>query len=92
MSLLGADTGSEYSTISSSTGYYVFPSVRPGSYDITVALAGFKTAALHGVAVSVGEHTAQDITLAVGTASETVSVAADDQTLEAEISAVDAAI
>jgi len=44
VSIRGTDTGTAYSTVSSSTGYYVFPSVRPGNYDITVAASGFKTA------------------------------------------------
>jgi hypothetical protein len=85
-------TGTTYSTVSSSTGYYVFPSVRTGKYDITTAAPGFKTSIHRGVVVSVGEHTAQDITLAVGAATETVSVAAGAQALESDTSEVDDAI
>jgi hypothetical protein len=92
VSLLGTATGTAYSTVSSSTGYYVFPSVRPGSYDITVAATGFKTAVHLGVIVAVGVGTAQDIKLAVGGASETVSVTSGGQSLESETSEVDDSI
>ena len=85
-------TGTAYSTVSSSTGYYVFSSVRPGSYNVTVTATGFKTAIHRGVVVSVGIHTAQDITLALGSATETVSVTAGAQALESETSEVDTAI
>jgi hypothetical protein len=92
VSISGVDTGTAYSTLSSSTGYYTFPSVHTGRYDLSVAAAGFKTAVRHGVVVSVGANTAQDITLAIGAASETVSVAADAQTLEADTSTIDDSI
>ena len=39
----GTDTGTTYSTVSSSAGYYVFPSVRTGSYEVRVSAGGFKT-------------------------------------------------
>jgi len=82
VNLRGTETGTAYLAVSSSTGYYVFPSVRPGSYEISVVASGFKTEVQRGVVVSVGEHSAHDITLAVGAATETVSVAAGAQTLE----------
>lgn len=79
-------TGTDYSTVSSATGYYVFPSVRTGVYNVTAAAAGFKTAVHSGVVVSVGVHTSQDITLAIGEATETISVTAGGQALETESS------
>ena len=85
-------TGTDYSTVSSATGYYVFPSVRPGVYNVTAAAPGFKTAVHSGVVVSVGVHTSQDITLAVGEATETISVTAGGHALEADTSEVDASI
>ena len=84
VSIRGTNTGSVYSTVSSSTGYYVFPSVRPGNYDITVTAAGFKTEVHQGVIVAVGASTAQDITLAVGSTSETINVVASAQSLRSE--------
>jgi hypothetical protein len=88
----GTATGTAYSTVSSSTGYYVFPSVRTGSYDITVVAAGFKTAVVHGAVVSVGANTAIDVKLTVGAVTEAVTVTASAQTLEADTSDVGTAI
>jgi hypothetical protein len=87
-----AETGTTYSAVSSATGYYVFPTVRTGAYDITVAAAGFKSTVSHGVVVTVGTRTGQDITLSVGSAEETVSVDAGAQTLESDTSSIDASI
>ena len=88
VSIRGTDTGTTYSTVSSSTGYFVFPSVRPGSYDITVAANGFKTAIHKGVVVAVGTTSSQDIVLAVGSSMEAVTVTASVQTLDTETSDV----
>ncbi len=86
-------TGTTYKTISSGTGYYVFPSVRSGSYEMTAEpSAGFKTAIYSGVVVTVASHVGQDITLTVGAASETVTVTAETLGLETESSEVDAEI
>ncbi|MGB8010615.1 MAG: carboxypeptidase regulatory-like domain-containing protein [Terriglobales bacterium] len=86
-------TGTTYKTISSGTGYYVFPSVRTGTYELRAEpSAGFKTAVYSGVVVTVASHIGRDIALVVGTVSETVAVTADVLTLETESSEVDASI
>jgi hypothetical protein len=92
VSLRGTDTGSVYTTVSSSTGYYVFPSVRTGSYDITVVATGFKTAVHQGVIVAVGTSSAVDIALVVGTTSETISVTSNTQTLDSDTSDIGVSI
>ncbi|MDR3736997.1 MAG: carboxypeptidase-like regulatory domain-containing protein [Acidobacteriaceae bacterium] len=92
VSVRGVDTGSTYAAISSASGYYVFPTLRTGTYDITVAAPGFKSTIKRGVVVAVGARSAQDVTLAVGTASETISVDAGAQTLEADSSTIDASV
>ena len=88
VSLRGTDTGTAYSTISSSTGYYVFPSVRTGIYDITVAATGFKTAIHKGVVVAIGTTSSQDVVLAIGETNEMVTVSAGAETLATETSDV----
>ena len=67
-------TGTTYSTTSNNTGNYSFPSVRTGTYEIKVSVTGFKNAVYTGVTVSVGSSSTQDIALAVGSATEVVSV------------------
>src|SRR6202034_2023881 len=58
-------TGTRYSTVSSNTGYYVFPSARTGAYELSVNAAGFKTEVYNGVVVAVGVTTSRDVTLSV---------------------------
>jgi len=86
-------TGTTYKTVSSATGYYVFPSVRTGTYEVRAEpSASFKTALYSGVVVTIASHVAQDITLAMGAVTETVTVTANNLTLETETSEVDASI
>ncbi len=85
-------TGTTYSTVSSNTGYYVFPSLRTGIYQVKVSAPGFKKAVYSGITIAVGSHAALDISLAVGTATESVNVIAGGMSLETESSDVDASI
>ena len=85
-------TGTTYSTTTSTTGYYSFPSVRPGTYQLKVSATGFKNEVYSGVLVAVGASSTRNITLAVGSTSEVVNVSAGTVTLEQETSEVDANI
>ena len=82
-------TGTTYSTTTSNTGYYVFPSVRTGTYELKVSVSNFKSAVYSGIVVAVGSSSSQDITLAVGSTTESVSVTGGTVTLEKETSDID---
>src|SRR5580658_761869 len=92
VAIRSVDTGTSFTAVSSNTGGYVFPSVRPGKYNLSVTAPGFKSVVNRGVVVSVGTQPAIDVTLAVGETTETVSVAASDETLEADTSTIDDSI
>lgn len=81
-----AESGTKYTTTSSSTGYYVFASVRPGRYTLTASAGGFSLSTTNGVAVDISTRASQDLKLAVGTANQTVEVQANGQSLETETS------
>lgn len=85
-------TGSAYTTVSSSAGTYVFPSLHTGVYTIAVKASGFRTAVFTGIVVTIGTQTTQDAALAVGSATETVSVNSAGVSLETGTSEVDATI
>lgn len=87
-----ANTNTAYSTVSSNAGYYVFPSVRTGIYQIKVSAAGFKTEMLTGVIVAVGASSARDFHLTVGSASESIGVTAGTESLETESSDIDVSV
>ena len=55
-------------------GYYRFANLPPGTYTITVTAPGFSTSKLEGIALATGKLPTIDITLKVGTTSETVEV------------------
>ncbi len=60
-------TGTTYKTVSSSTGYYVLPSVRTGTYEVRAEPSGgFKTAVYSGVVVTIASHVGQDISAGGG--------------------------
>jgi hypothetical protein len=85
-------TGTAYKTVSSTTGYYVFPSVHTGTYALTVTAPSFKTVVYSGVVVAVGTRTARDISLAVGSTTENVTVNGGALSLQTETSDIDATI
>lgn len=81
-----ADSGTVYKTTSSSSGAYLFSSLRPGTYAITVTAAGFTVAEVTALPVFITTRSAHDFALTVGAASDTVTVDAAGPTLETETS------
>jgi Carboxypeptidase regulatory-like domain len=81
-------TGSTYNVKSSSSGGYRFPSISLGSYTVTATATGFSPSANTGVMVRVGSVTALDIHLSVGSATDTITVAANASTVETQSSDV----
>ena len=76
--LTDATSGSARDTQADSDGYYTFASVPVGSYNLSVAAAGFKDYAASNIALGGGEKRNVNVALAVGTADQTVSVNAQN--------------
>ena len=68
-------------------GIYVFSSVPPGTYTVTVENSGFKKGEQTGLALSPSDLRALDFTLQIGAASETVTVTASADVLQTETGA-----
>jgi hypothetical protein len=68
-------------------GLYRIPTLRPGSYKITVKAPGFKTAVRDGLELHVGENQEVNIALEVGGTADSVVVTAESAQLETETSA-----
>src|SRR5688572_16372031 len=62
------------STVTNESGVYRFPSLPPGTYEITAELAGFTVSKQTGIIVSLGGTTELDVQLNVSTQAETVTV------------------
>lgn len=74
------DTGTNASvrTTSNGQGFYVFPSVKPGNYKMVVSRNGFTTTTIAGLAADVQSSVTRDVVLQIGSASETVTVTAEE--------------
>lgn len=69
-------TNNETSAKSDAAGRFVVGNLQPGYYSVEVSALGFTTMSLRGVEVSSAALTTVDVTLSVGTMSETVAVTA----------------
>ncbi len=67
-------TGLTLRTKTNRTGFYSFPSLSVGDYEISVNHAGFKTTEVNRVVLQVGQTMQVNATLQVGSISQTVTV------------------
>src|SRR6476469_3937669 len=72
--LRNQESGSLRESATNSQGYYTFASVPVGTYELTVTMAGFETYKESGLALGGGEKRNVNVTLKVGSATETVMV------------------
>ena len=69
---------SEFKAISNGQGFYSFPSLPVGHYDLTIEAAGFKTQKKTSLAVDTDSARKLDVVLELGQGSETVIVQANE--------------
>lgn len=70
-------TGIALDTVSNERGLYRFPALVPGRYRLEVSLDGFGPFRQPSIALEVGQTLTIDVTLNIGSVSETVDVRAD---------------
>lgn len=74
---LNLDTNQVHETTTDASGYFRFPLLQVGDYQLLVNAPGFAEYQQSGVRLSVGRQVRIDVQLAVGGAAETVRVVAD---------------
>src|SRR6266851_4617533 len=74
--LQSVERGTVTITTTNNAGIYVFPSVQPGQYQISIQKQGFKQVDLLGLVVNVQDHIEQNFRLEVGSIAESVTVEA----------------
>jgi hypothetical protein len=74
-----------WTAITDGTGYYVFPALPPGAYEISVELQGFKRWTQTGTSLDAASSTTVDVTLETGGLTETVSVTAEATPLQTDV-------
>ena len=70
----GEDTGVTRSTVTNSSGVYSFPELQVGTYTVEVAISGFKTSVVKGIALNVADDRGVDVKLETGAMSESITV------------------
>lgn len=75
--LTESQTNVRVSTMTSSTGDYLFTQLKPGTYGVAVTAAGFKRLERTGITVAVGETVSADLALELGGDQQTVTVNGD---------------
>src|SRR5215471_11553784 len=66
-------TGVTSTTITNESGTYRFPSLQPGSYEVTATLSGFQTQSFR-LSLGTSQSIRQNFTLHVGNVAQTVEV------------------
>ncbi|MEX2273243.1 MAG: TonB-dependent receptor [Vicinamibacterales bacterium] len=85
-------SGATASTTTDERGIYRFPALPVGTYTIVATLQGFNTAQRTDVLLTIGQQLKADLTLTVGTVSETVSVRAEAPIVDVKKNAVSTTI
>ena len=68
------ETGIEYPVATSATGNYTIPQLPAGTYEVAVTVPGFKKYVRQGLQVQVAQILRIDISLEVGTTTDTITV------------------
>ena len=76
------ETGALYTAASTTAGNYAIPNLPVGTYTVTVKVAGFKTYTHTNLAITAGQVLKEDISLQVGSATESVTVSAEASLLK----------
>jgi Carboxypeptidase regulatory-like domain len=73
-----------YNTVTNESGNFTVPNLPSGTYTVTVAASGFKKETRENIAVVTNTTARVDVTLAAGSASETVTVTAAPPLLQTD--------
>jgi len=84
VTIVHKETNFTRETTTNAEGSYSLVNVLPGPYDVKIALQGFREGVRANVPVTIGEISRVDMTLEVGTITETVTVASEAQLLQTD--------
>jgi Carboxypeptidase regulatory-like domain len=78
------DSRTVYKGATTGTGSFSIPALPAGSYSLAVSHQGFRDYVQNGIKISVAETTRQNVTLQVGTTTQTITVMSDASLLKTE--------
>ena len=82
VTITSLDTRASQQLVTNGSGYFEAPLLQPGTYQVTVALNGFKTLTQTGLVLAVGQELSLALGIEVGQVAETVNVVADSPLLD----------
>ncbi|MGA8272454.1 MAG: carboxypeptidase-like regulatory domain-containing protein [Candidatus Sulfotelmatobacter sp.] len=88
ITLVNTALRSEYDAVSNGQGFYSFPALPVGHYDLMIEANGFKTQKKNDLIVDTDAALKLDIVLVLGTHTETTTVEADDEALQVQVDTV----
>src|SRR3954470_15567515 len=74
-----------WTAVSDQTGFYTFPNLPPGKYNVATELQGFKKALQKDVPLDAAASVTLDFTLETGSLTESVTVTADSPVLQSDV-------
>ena len=80
--LTNVDTGVGQNLVTNGSGYFEAPLLNPGTYEVTVQMAGFKAATRNAIVLGVGQQLTVPFMLEVGAISEEIVVRAEAPLLD----------
>jgi hypothetical protein len=81
LKLTEVDTAQQTVLVSDSSGIAVFAQLKPGAYSLSVTAPGFKGTQLNNITVVIGQRTALDVKMEIGSVDNTVIVSASGASL-----------
>ncbi len=81
VTLLDQDKGYKFNATSDNTGRYLFVSIPPGLYSVTAEMQGFEKTVRTHVRLNVTENATADLTLKIASATQSIDVKAQTQTI-----------
>jgi hypothetical protein len=81
-------TGLSRDTVTGADGRYIFTSLRPTTYDISVEIAGFKPSQRKGVLLQANQNLTVSFSIELGTLAETVTVSGESPTVDVSSSTI----
>ncbi|HXA75691.1 MAG TPA: carboxypeptidase regulatory-like domain-containing protein [Candidatus Acidoferrales bacterium] len=88
LTLVNLDITTSYKTKTDAQGFYSFPNLPVGRYELTIEAAGFKTQKKTGLVVDADAAVRVDLSLDVGERNETVTVSAVANQAQAQVETV----
>src|SRR5262245_46309691 len=87
ITVVNVNTSFVHHSVTTPEGTYYIPNLNPGTYQLTIEAAGFRTYVRDGIILRTAEQPRLDVQLEVGTMAESVQVTAAAPLLETETAA-----